>query len=130
VPYERHLSGCGLPTWAGLDSETGQAQQSRHPDASDTRASSALRLGARRNKLEPAHHPSPPRRVLSTVGMEVFTGAPYVGLQSRVRRGMYLAADVDGVGVCLSSQHRVHNTVWASSSHRGRTGGVNNPLGC
>jgi hypothetical protein len=76
-----------------------------------------LRLGARRNKLEPAHHPSPLREprpgcVLSTVGMEVFTGAPYVRLQSRVRRGMYRAADVDGVVVCLSSQRRVHNTVW------------------
>ncbi|KAL6865415.1 hypothetical protein ACP4OV_016566 [Aristida adscensionis] len=44
--------------------------------------------------------------------MEVLNGVFFVRLRS-VGRGKYLAADVDGRGVCLTGQRGTHNTVWA-----------------
>ncbi|KAL6624358.1 hypothetical protein ACP70R_031679 [Stipagrostis hirtigluma subsp. patula] len=49
--------------------------------------------------------------------MEAFDGVVFVRLRSYVRRSQYLAADVDGINVCLTSQRGTYNTVWAV--HRG-----------
>ncbi|KAL6850185.1 hypothetical protein ACP4OV_020812 [Aristida adscensionis] len=45
--------------------------------------------------------------------MEVFNDVRFVRLRCSVRRGNYLAADVNGHDVCLSRQRGVHNSVWA-----------------
>ncbi|GJN36281.1 hypothetical protein PR202_gb25127 [Eleusine coracana subsp. coracana] len=54
--------------------------------------------------------------------MEAFNGVRFVRLRSIERRGRYLAADVDGAGVCLSGQRGVHNAVWAVDPSPGPDG--------
>ncbi|KAL6865463.1 hypothetical protein ACP4OV_016614 [Aristida adscensionis] len=44
--------------------------------------------------------------------MEVFDAVRFVRLRS-VALGDYLAADVDGFGVCLTGQRGAYHTVWA-----------------
>nr|CAB3459994.1 unnamed protein product [Digitaria exilis] len=55
--------------------------------------------------------------------MDVFNGVRFVRLRCSARRGKYLAADVDGLGVCLTSQRSVHNVVWAVHHAPGPDGG-------
>jgi len=55
--------------------------------------------------------------------MDVFNGVRFVRLRCCARRGKYLAADVDGLGVCLSGQRGVHNVVWAVHHAAGPDGG-------
>ena len=55
--------------------------------------------------------------------MYVFNGVRFVRLRCCARRGKYLAADVDGLGVCLSGQRGVHNVVWAVHHAAGPDGG-------
>lgn len=52
----------------------------------------------------------------------MLNGVIFVRLRCIERRGKYLAADVDGVGVCLTAQRRVHNAVWAVEPSPGPSG--------
>ncbi|KAL6840908.1 hypothetical protein ACP4OV_029168 [Aristida adscensionis] len=49
----------------------------------------------------------------SDSGMEIFEGVRFVQLRSLGRPGEYLAADTDGIHVCVTDELRTHNTVWA-----------------
>ncbi|KAJ1261281.1 hypothetical protein BS78_09G016600 [Paspalum vaginatum] len=55
--------------------------------------------------------------------MDAFNGVRFVRLRCCARRGKYLAADVDGLSVCLSGQRGVHNVVWAVHHAAGPDGG-------
>ncbi|KAL6624815.1 hypothetical protein ACP70R_032136 [Stipagrostis hirtigluma subsp. patula] len=55
--------------------------------------------------------------------MEVFNDVVFVRLRSYVHRSKYLAAEVDGLNVCLTRKRGVHNTVWAVQ-HAAGPGGI------